>query len=185
MQEKDTKQRIIAEARRLFSTHGFAGTSLVDIAHAVGIQKPSLYHFYSNKDEIYLRVMVTILEDVTEVFTDIPDSQKEVRRTFERTVQKGLEIGIQNGAAILSKEQVSAEGSKTLIREAHQKYEDMLHQVAVFLNACGVHKPEFASQFLIDSNQMYLWRCMHNEHRLSIAQYVSELADLLLPNNTK
>lgn len=43
---------ILREAARLFSTKGFYGTSTREIADAVGIRQPSLFHHFSSKLEI-------------------------------------------------------------------------------------------------------------------------------------
>jgi AcrR family transcriptional regulator len=51
---------IIDCATALFDERGFSETSLQDIADEIGIQRPSLYHYFDSKDEILL----TLLEDV-------------------------------------------------------------------------------------------------------------------------
>ena len=48
-----TKERIIEEALSLFSTKGYEGTSLKNIAEAVGIKDSSLYKHYKSKKEIF------------------------------------------------------------------------------------------------------------------------------------
>ena len=44
-----TVQLILREAARLFSAKGFAGTSTREIADAVGIRQPSLFHHFASK----------------------------------------------------------------------------------------------------------------------------------------
>lgn len=53
MERRDTKQVILDEALNLFSTKGFDGVSVKDIAEAVGIKDSSLYKHYKSKQEIY------------------------------------------------------------------------------------------------------------------------------------
>lgn len=48
-----TKERIVDEALTLFSTKGYAGTSVKNIADAVGIKDSSLYKHFKSKKEIF------------------------------------------------------------------------------------------------------------------------------------
>jgi AcrR family transcriptional regulator len=45
-------RQIVNEAARLFNRHGYHLVTMDDIATAVGLQKPSLYHYVRSKDEI-------------------------------------------------------------------------------------------------------------------------------------
>lgn len=49
----DERRRAIArEAAKLFDRTGYFNTSMDDIAEAVGLRKPTLYHYVSSKEEI-------------------------------------------------------------------------------------------------------------------------------------
>ena len=47
-----TRERILRAAASLFATQGYQGTSTRDIADAVGIKQPSLFHHFATKAEI-------------------------------------------------------------------------------------------------------------------------------------
>lgn len=47
-----TRQRILREASALFAQKGYHGTSTREIATAVGIQQPSLFHHFESKEAI-------------------------------------------------------------------------------------------------------------------------------------
>ena len=50
--EKNTKERILEEALKLFSQSGYMGTSMNDIAVELGVTKAALYKHYKSKQEI-------------------------------------------------------------------------------------------------------------------------------------
>ena len=48
----DTRERILYEASRLFAVMGYHATTTREIARAVGIRQPSLFHHFASKREI-------------------------------------------------------------------------------------------------------------------------------------
>jgi AcrR family transcriptional regulator len=49
-------------ATRLFAERGFAGTSLQDIADAVGITRPALYYYVKSKDELLAKLVTEVTD---------------------------------------------------------------------------------------------------------------------------
>jgi len=58
-----TRERILREASRLFAARGYYGSSTRDIAAAVGIQQPSLFHHFPHKEAIFQELLSYSLDD--------------------------------------------------------------------------------------------------------------------------
>jgi AcrR family transcriptional regulator len=65
------ENELYEHATRLFAERGFAGTSLQDIADALGITRPALYYYVKSKDELLAKLVTEVtngpLDDLTEL----------------------------------------------------------------------------------------------------------------------
>ncbi|MDV6374726.1 TetR/AcrR family transcriptional regulator [Deinococcus arenicola] len=52
-----TRTRIGQEAARLFVASGYHGVSMREVAEAVGVTKPALYHHYADKESLFLALL--------------------------------------------------------------------------------------------------------------------------------
>jgi TetR/AcrR family transcriptional regulator, cholesterol catabolism regulator len=76
-----TRESILEAAAQIFSEKGFHAASMQDIAEAVRLQKASLYHHVSSKQEILLSILDQtldlLIERMNEVLSlDLPTDQK-------------------------------------------------------------------------------------------------------------
>jgi AcrR family transcriptional regulator len=60
----DTRSRILAAARELFAEHGYAGTSMRDLAEALGMTKAALYYHFPGKAQILLALVEPLLDEL-------------------------------------------------------------------------------------------------------------------------
>ena len=63
--ERGAPQRRVIHAAAIarFSEHGFAATSMADIADAAGMSRPALYQYFRNKRDIFASAFVALFDD--------------------------------------------------------------------------------------------------------------------------
>ena len=75
---------ILREASKLFAKHGFEGTSLQNIATAVGITKAAIYHYFPTKQAVYDAIVVDLLERLDETVrtrvAEVPDHGDKLKQ---------------------------------------------------------------------------------------------------------
>lgn len=71
-----TRERILRAAARLFREQGFTGTSMQDIADAVGITKSSLYHHVRSKEAVLLEIVEVTVDRTFDAVRDVAESNR-------------------------------------------------------------------------------------------------------------
>ncbi len=81
-----TKDEILSAAAQIFSQKGFHAASMQDIAQAVNLQKASLYHHISSKQEILLalldRALDLLIEDIQQVVNQPLSADEKLRQAM-------------------------------------------------------------------------------------------------------
>lgn len=81
-----TRANIIAVARRLFATRGYAGTSTEAVLEESQISRGALYHHFENKAALFAAVMEAVEVDITTVTArargDATDPVEALLRAF-------------------------------------------------------------------------------------------------------
>lgn len=80
----DTESQILHHAGQLFMKSGYAAVSISSITKEVGITKPTLYHYFPDKEHLYTAVLCTRLERVSkEILKGMEGSQSIRSKLFE------------------------------------------------------------------------------------------------------
>jgi TetR/AcrR family transcriptional regulator len=95
-----TRELILREASRCFAEHGYDGTSLNEIAEAVGIRRPSLLHHFASKDLLYQEVFETALlawiEKVEIARTGDAEGEEEGWTLVDKVITAGFRFFMEN-----------------------------------------------------------------------------------------
>jgi Transcriptional regulator len=57
------RQRVLRTSVEIFSRRGFRATSMNEIAAGVGLSKPTLYHYFRNKEELLVLIYQDVLDE--------------------------------------------------------------------------------------------------------------------------
>lgn len=70
------KDEILNAAAQLFAEEGYNSVSLLDIAHAVGLSKTTLYHYFDRKETILGTIVVSTVQKLSEYVDQAVAKQK-------------------------------------------------------------------------------------------------------------
>ncbi len=59
----EQRARVLAASVEIFGTRGYRATSMNEIAAGVGLSKPTLYHYFRNKEELLVRIYSDVLDE--------------------------------------------------------------------------------------------------------------------------
>ncbi len=98
-----TRDEILDAAAQIFREKGYYATSMQDIARAVNLQKASLYHHVTGKQEILLALLDRALNLLIETVQPLAESTLPPQQKLEKMVAAYLDALIENGdlAAVL------------------------------------------------------------------------------------
>jgi AcrR family transcriptional regulator len=168
-----TRQRIMAAATHEFATKGLAGARIADIAARAGANKRMLYHYFGDKEALFLAVLENAYAAIRarERALDLQHLEPEaaMRRLVETTWDHYIEhpefltlLGTENlhRARHLKR--------STRIRDMHSPFADMIRDIL----RRGEHAGVFRAG--VDPVELYVtiaglgWFHLSNRHTLSV-----------------
>jgi AcrR family transcriptional regulator len=79
---KETGQKILEAAMRVFARNGVAGATTREIARTAQVNEVTLFRYFRNKNELLRRVVLSCSERLEHIFTEAPcETRADLRRT--------------------------------------------------------------------------------------------------------
>jgi AcrR family transcriptional regulator len=88
--------KALEKAMVLFWKKGFEGTSLPDLTRAMGINRPSLYAAFGNKEQLFRKAVLRYVEGPANYFREAL-AQPTARKVVEHLLFNGINVSAGNG----------------------------------------------------------------------------------------
>ena len=131
------REQILQAARQVFAEQGFHGTRMSDIAQATSVSQGTLYHYFRNKDELFLAVLNTWNEQLETMVEQLSGSDvssvdklwtvSQVAVNFFETGEDLLPVLIEYWAYILHNPEAAA-AFRGLFLTMQRSFKDILQQ---------------------------------------------------------
>lgn len=176
---------IFSEAVRIFKQKGYHATSMRDIADAVGLQKGSLYHYISSKEELLFKIFERGSGALTKRLEEIVASADSPTGKLRRAIEAHL-IELCNQLDIftvyLSERRALSSRHHAKMRTEGERHAELLEQIIRQGIASGnfrkVDSKMAAHAILGMCNWLYQW--YSPDGRLTPQQIAKVFADLIV-----
>jgi AcrR family transcriptional regulator len=91
-----TRERILTEALFIINQEGYASLSMRKLAHRLGVTAKTIYNYYSNKDELYLMVLIKGFTELVAEFRAAYLSSADPMQKLRAAVHAYVNWGIAN-----------------------------------------------------------------------------------------
>lgn len=131
-------------AIQLFQQKGYHATSMQDIADAVGLQKGSLYHYISSKDDLLVVIIQDAISDYNAKLAEIKAMDLPVRQRLELAFRHHLQ-GIAENLGMLTiflrESYALQEEQAAIINRENRRYNEMFESLFAEGVASGEMRP--------------------------------------------
>ncbi len=173
--------QIIEAAAQCFQERGYLAATLNDIATSVQLQKPTLYHYVKNKNELLFLVLQGTVETYNHALEEVSASSLNPTAKLRRAISQHISLQLEHpGTVTLFRDVEELEKPyRNEIRLALKRYRELLQAIV----REGIAQGEFANRdpsmtalFILGAiNFVHRWYRPHGPQSiLEIAQFYGD-----------
>lgn len=141
----DSREAILQAAQRLFVEKGYPGISMREIADAVGMTKAALYYHFRDKEQLFLALLDSVLEELSALIESSRQNDGSCRRQLETFVRQVLALPSERRASLRLASQelgnLDASARSHFIEKYHALFIDRIAAILAEGVARGEFKP--------------------------------------------
>ena len=114
------QQKALDKAMHVFWTHGYEGTSMAELTDALGINKPSIYAAFGNKEELFRKALAHYIAGPVAFVSEVKNAAS-ARQVVENFLTQAVEFfsnpATPNGCLIVQAALTCGQGSRAIQQE--------------------------------------------------------------------
>lgn len=180
-----SRSRILDVSHDLFLAHGYRAVSMQQIAEAACIKKPTLYHHFRDKEDLFIAVMDTVMVRSRAAITDALDPAAPLREQLQTIATYVFAKTRSNFGRLMVDlhEQVSAE-SRAILFSSHSPPWELIRpaiRAAVASGEIRALDEDLASMLFFTTVWGHVWLARAGAHGETLDErYAARLVDLLM-----
>ncbi len=128
-------EELIEVAIDLFAANGYAGTSIRDIANTTGHSVSNVYHYFENKEALWVAILEYSVKDLPEILRNAAKEPGTALTQFSNMVKTHLAESARHHREIkiffIEEERLSARGKQTNKRIQKEIFDIYMRQIKV------------------------------------------------------
>lgn len=139
----NSKEELLEAAIDLFSANGYAGTSIRDIAKAVGRSVSNVYHHFANKEDLWLAILEYSVQGLPDKLREVAYAEDTPINNFQNLVRTHLQASTlhrrESKIFFIDEERLSPKGKK-INRKIQKEIVDIYIEQLRILQSHGLVK---------------------------------------------
>jgi AcrR family transcriptional regulator len=184
------REQVLRAAVRVFSERGYRATSMNDLADAVGLSKPALYHYVRSKEDLLVQLYEQVMRESLRSVRATAEADREPVELLREVLIERVAYTCENRRLLqifFEEESELPRRLMTTVSAARSEYEDVVTQLVERCMKTGALELPTSPRIFVNTvlgaaNWVYKW---YNPRRpLKPRELGEQIADVLLAGVT-